>query len=504
MNTFMENLKDVNNFGLTENGALTHKTTKSAVLDMFAVCGAYRQHSVEDCILMFQNALEENETLAVKCLFYLGDCRGGQGERRFFRVCYKWLAKNYPEVAMRNLEAIPEYRRWDDVIYATVGTPIEDVALAFIRKQLALDVQSKTPSLLAKWMPSENASSHETKRVAGIVRAYLGMTHKQYRKTLSVLRERINIVERLMSENRWDEIEFDKIPSKAGLIYKNAFARRDMIAKKYETFAKDKTTKVNASVLNPVDIAEKIFTKYRWGRNGDATDRAMLQKYWDNLKDYYNGRQENGLAIVDVSDSMSGQPLYAAVSMGAYIAERGHGPFANHFITFSEEPELVKFEGVDIVDKFIRAEKANWEMNTNIKAVFDMLLNVAKKENTKAEDMPERLYIFSDMQFDRCVTDGTKGSPDRWGYRSYNYPSASGMETLLESIASEWAAAGYELPKVVFWNLRASTNNIPALGGRFSYVSGYSMSMVETILSGKDGYDLCLEKLLSPRYEMVG
>ena len=502
MNTFMENLKDMNNFGFTENQALTHKTTKSAVLDMFAVCGAYRQHSVEDCILMFKNALEENETLAIKCLFYLGDCRGGQGERRFFRVCFKWLAKNYPEVALRNLQAIPEYRRWDDVIYSTVGTPIEDAALAFIKHQLALDVESKTPSLLAKWMPSENASSRETKRVAGIVRAYLGMTHKQYRKTLSVLRERINIVERLMSENRWDEIEFDKIPSKAGLIYKNAFARRDMIAKKYETFAKSADTKVNAAVLNPVDIAEKVFN-HKWAIMKDETDRAMLQKYWDNLKDYYNGREENGLAIVDVSGSMSGQPLYAAVSMGAYIAERGHGPFANHFVTFSQRPELVKFEGVDIADKFIRAEKADWEMNTDIKAVFNMLLSVAKNNNTKPEDMPERLYIFSDMQFDRCVTDGTRAK-DHWSRIAYNYPTAQGMETLLESIASEWAAAGYELPKVVFWNLRASENNIPALGGRFSYVSGFSMSMIETILSGKDGYDLMLEKLMSERYSLVG
>ena len=502
MNTFMENLKDANNFGLTENGALTHKTTKSAVLDMFAVCGAYRQHSVEDCILMFKNALEENETLAVKCLFYLGDCRGGQGERRFFRVCFKWLAKNYPEVALRNLQAIPEYRRWDDVIYSTVETPIEDAAFAFIKHQLALDVESKTPSLLAKWMPSENASSRETKRVAGIVRAYLGMTHKQYRKTLSVLRERINIVERLMSENRWDEIEFDKIPSKAGLIYKNAFARRDMIAKKYETFAKSADTKVNAAVLNPVDIAEKVFAR-KWSIMKDETDRAMLQKYWDNLKDYYNGREENGLAIVDVSGSMSGQPLYAAVSMGAYIAERGHGPFANHFVTFSQSPELVKFEGVDIADKFIRAEKANWEMNTDIKAVFDMLLSVAKNNSTKVEDMPERLYIFSDMQFDRCLTDGTE-TKDRWGYRNVNHLSAGGMETLLESIASEWAAAGYELPKVVFWNLRASENNIPALGGRFSYVSGFSMSAMEAILSGEDGYSLMLKVLESERYKLVG
>jgi hypothetical protein len=305
-----------------------------------------------------------------------------------------------------------------------------------------------------------------------------------------------------MSEGRWDEIEFDKIPSKAGLIYKNAFSRRDILAKKYETFAKSEKTTVNAAVLNSVDIAHRIFNNYQLARqDANSTDRLMLQKYWDNLKDYYNGRQENGLAIVDTSGSMSGTPLEAAVSMGAYIAERGHGPFANHFVTFSSRPELVKFSGVDIVDKFNRAKSASWQMDTNIKAVFDMLLKVAKQENTKPEDMPERLYIFSDMEFNGCITSSRY---DVYGYRSHrDLNSADKVETLLEGIARKWAKAGYELPKVVFWNLDARSQNIPALGGRFSYVSGFSMSMVESILSGKDGYDLMLEVLESERYAAI-
>jgi hypothetical protein len=161
----------------------------------------------------------------------------------------------------------------------------------------------------------------------------------------------------------------------------------------------------------------------------------------------------------------------------------------------------VKFHGVDIVDKFQRAVRADWGMNTNIEAVFKMLLNVAKKENTKAEDIPERLYIFSDMEFDRCMCSGSTES--RHGYSSSRLDSSEQVETLLEKIAKDWAAAGYELPKVVFWNLDARNNNIPALGGRFSYVSGFSMNMVECILSGKDGYDLMLEKLMSERYNAV-
>ena len=502
MNTFLNGLVNENNYAYTENGAVTHKTTKSAVLDMFALCGAYRNRSNEDCILAFKNALEENVTLALKCLFYLRDCRGGQGERRFFRVCYNWLCQKHPDIARRNVDLISEYGRWDDILYATIDTPVFADAIDIVLKQFKLDLDCQTPSLLGKWLPSENASSQKTKKLASRVRAAFGLTHKQYRQALSILRSRINIVEKLMSEGRWNEIEFDKIPSKAGLIYKNAFASRDIIAKKYETFAKSEKTTVNAATLNPVDIAHKIFTNYQLVRQDvNSTDRLMFQKYWDNLKDYYNGRQENGLAIVDTSGSMSGTPLEAAVSMGAYIAERGHGPFANHFITFSSRPKLVKFSGIDIVDKFNRAKSADWQMDTNIEAVFDMLLKVAKQENTKPEDMPERLYIFSDMEFNSCIT---SSKYDGYSYRCRkDLVSVAEMETLLEGIARKWAEAGYELPKVVFWNLDARSQNIPALGGRFSYVSGFSISMVESILSGKDGYDLCLEVLLSPRYEAI-
>ena len=488
MNTFMNGLIDEINIGLTQNGAVKHNTTKSAVLDMFALCGAYRRRSDADCIIAFANAYEENPILALKCLFYLRDCRGGQGERRFFRVCFRWLANKHPEAAERNLINISEYGRWDDLIYATVETKVERLALAIVAKQLALDISCKTPSLLGKWMPSENASSKETKRVANIVRQALGMTHKEYRQTLSELRTKINIVEKLMSQNRWDEIEFDKIPSKAGLVYKNAFARRDLIAKKYADFAKDETKTVNASTLYPYDVAHKAFGAY--SQKADSTDRLMIQKYWDALPNYYGENEENGLAIVDTSGSMSGQPLEAAVSLGAYIAEKAHGPFAGHFITFSSKPELIKFEGVDITDKFMRARRASWQMNTDLKAVFDMLLRVAKQNDTKVEDMPERLYIFSDMEFDGCLSLG------------YNDTEGK-VNTLLENIAKEWAAVGYELPKVVFWNLDARTQNIPALGGRFSYVSGLSPVMIQTILSGKDGYDLMLEKLMSERYAVI-
>lgn len=498
MNTFMSALQKENNFTYTENGAITHKTSLSALCDLFALGGAYRNRTDEDCITLFDAAFKEDGVHALRCLFYLRDVRGGQGERRFFRVVAKWLATKHTDAMRRNMEFIPIMGRWDD-LYIFVGTPLEKDAFNLMRHQLALDVSCKTPSLLAKWLKSENTSSKESRHLAVITRNHFGMTAKQYRKTLSTLRERIRIVERLMSENRWDEIEFDKIPSRAGVIYRNAFARRDMIKAKYEAFAKNTETKVNASALYPHDIAHQAFRVNH--KELDDPDRLMLQKYWDNLPNYYGDNIENGIAVVDVSGSMAGVPMEAAVSMGAYIADKAHGPFANHFITFSDNPELVKFEGADITDKLCRCVRADWGMNTNIEAVFDMLLNTAMKQNVKPEDMPNRVYIFSDMEFDQCVTSGPVDT-GRWS-NSGRLVGSRGINTLFESMKAKWARYGYKMPDCVFWNLNARNQNIPAIGEGFSYVSGFSPTMISTILSGKDGLDLVLEKLDSPRYECI-
>ena len=477
-----------------------YKSTLNAVYDMFALGGAYRSRSDEDCILLFKNALEENEELALKCLFYLRDIRGGQGERRFFRICYNWLAKEYPEIATRNLANIAEYGRYDD-LYAVIGTKVEQAMFEEIKKQLDIDRESLAAgdnygvSLLAKWLKSENASSKETKRLAEKTRKALHLSHKEYRKILSALRSRINIVEKLMSEGKWEEIQYAKLPSRAGIIYKNAFARRD--AERYQEFINSKETKVNAAALYPYDIAHKAFNC-----DGDLTDRAAIQKYWDNLPNYYGDNEENGLAIVDVSGSMTGRPMEAAVSLGAYIAEKAHGPFANHFITFSDDPSLVEFEGVDIVDKFNRAVRADWGGSTNIEATFDMLLDIAKREDVKPEDIPTRLYIFSDMEFNMAMCDNS--AEQGYWHRYSNLRTDEAIETLLEKIEKRWAVAGYQLPKVIFWNLDARQNNIPALGGRFSHVSGLSPVLIETILSGRTGYDLMIEKLVeSGRYDVI-
>ena len=466
MNTFLNGLKETNELGYTENGAIKRTTTKSDLLDMFAMGAAMRTRSDEDVILMFQKAYKENPTYALKCLFYLRDVRGGQGERRFFRVVMKHLAKIETEAVRRNMEQFPIYGRWDD-LFVLIDTPLETEMFAFLKKQLVLDIKSKTPSLLAKWLKSENTSSAESRSVAERTRKAFGMTSRQYRKTLSMLRERINVLERLMSEGRWDEIEFDKIPSRAGMIYRNAFARHDVermkmdaTAQSYADFAKDETKKVNAKALYPYECVAEAFKvmDYSWWsyKNNtnsiplDDTQRLMVNKYWDNLENYFKEASFNGMAIVDTSGSMTGStasaPINVAISLGLYCAEKAKGPFANHFMTFSSNPKFVEVEGVDFCDKVVRMMSAEWAGSTNIEAAFDLMLATAIKHKCKPEDMPKNLIIISDMEFNSCATSNGYGRPN---------------DTLFEKMKAKWQAYGYEMPKLTFWNVNARTNNIP-------------------------------------------
>ena len=493
--SYLDNLKAATDFKLTENGAIAHSSTGSNLYDLFAFGGAYRNRTVEDCLTLFVKAFNENPTYAMKCLFYLRDVRGGQGERRFFREVVKYLAIHQPEVMKRNLQYIPEFGRWDD-LYMFVDTPLMMDAFALIKEQLALDVQCKTPSLLAKWLKSENTSSDESRMLGNLTRMYLKMSHKQYRKTLSILRERINVLERLMSAGRWDEIEFDKIPSKAGLVYKNAFARRDVIKAKYEAFAKDTSTKVNAATLYPYEVVRKALDNFNWRQwTSTDTDRAMINKYWDNLTDYFNGATLNALAVVDTSGSMTCtyggdvRPIDVAISLGLYCAQKAQGPFHNHYISFASRPQMIDTTAPDFCQAVYNIYRTNLVDNTNLEAAFGLLLNTAITHHTPQSELPETLIVISDMEIDEA----------RYGWgRVLETPEAT-----METIKRSWAAAGYKCPKLVYWNVNARNNTILDKSADVSYVSGCSPVIFEQIMKGKTGYDLMMDKLNDERYSCI-
>ena len=297
-----------------------------------------------------------------------------------------------------------------------------------------------------------------------------------------------------MSANRWDEIEFDKIPSRAGLIYKNAFARRDIIKQRYEAFAKSEDTKVNASVLYPYEVAHKAVEGgcgygYNFNKISDI-DRAIIEKYWKNLPDYLNGKDCKMMCVVDTSGSMTGAeasaPINVAIGLGMYCAERIGGAFKDHYISFSSKPQLIKIEGVDFVDKVRRIYRTNLCQNTDIEATFRMLKNVALA--SKPEDVPETIVIISDMQIDGMSVGG-------W--------SSDKTATEMEKIRKDWEREGLKCPKLVYWNVRARNNTILDSGEDVTFVSGMSPVIFEQVISGVTGYDLMLEKLSSERYKDI-
>lgn len=494
MNKLLGGMKE---FGLTTNGAATKNTTGSAVYDLFALGGAYRKRSNEDVILLFKNAYEENADLAMKCLFYLRDILEGQGERRFFRVCMNWLADAYPESVEKNVQYFADFGRWDD-LYCLDGTKVEESAYGLIAKQLFEDSTQEYPSLCAKWAASQNTSSPLTVALGKKTAKRMGLSAKEYRKLLSSLRSRLNVLERLMSANEWDKIDFAKIPSKAGLQYRAAFLRHDVERtnhQSYKEFMFSDKTKVNAKALYPYDVVykirENIGTYYKFA--GSDVERATLNKYWENLTDYFADKTFNGLCMVDVSGSMTCtsygtiKPIDVALSIGAYCAERAKGPFQNHFMTFQSVPQLVQFNGKDICDKIANAMGAPWGGTTNIKAAFDLLLNTAIRKKCSQEDLPENLIIISDMQFDNCVQFNSK------------------IYTLMENIQFEYESAGYQMPKLIFWNVNAFARNNISMEDKngITFVSGASPVIFDTILSGKTAQDLMLEKINSERYSKI-
>jgi len=498
MNELLKNLKERENVTYTANGAKAYHSTMSKVYDLFAQGGAMRGASNSDCAGLFAAAYKEDPSMALKCLFWLRDIRGGQGERRFFRVCLQWLAMNHKDEACHLIPLVSEYGRYDD-LFELFNTPCEPEMLGYIKYV----IDKNEDHLVYKWMPSINTSSKNTQARGRKIAHEFGMTEREYRKMLSEGRKACNLVETLMSQNRWNEIAFNKLPSRAGILYSKAFARREETRERYAAFMSSDKTKVNAGALYPYDVVKKareVMGGYSWfSSRGNVplndTNRLAANKYWDNLTDYFNGATLNALCVCDTSGSMlSGYgrsgiaPIDVAISLSLYTAERAKGPFHNHFISFSSRPQLIEVEGVDFCDKVYRIYRRNLCENTNIEATFDLILRTATQNHLSQDDLPETIIVVSDMQFDASRTS------------SYY----TGM-TLMEKIEAKWNACGYKMPKLIYWNVNASGDgNIPMKDkDGVTYVSGASPSIFTQIMTGKTGIDLMLEALLSERYKPV-
>jgi len=504
MNTLNQTLDNEYNVSVTENGAVGYATTNHTLLDMNFKVASYRHKAENDIVTDFARALNEDFKYAIKWMFYVRDIRSGLGERRLFRILFAYVAKAYPEVAKKLLNLIAEYGRYDDLISLYTDETLKiDIAI-IVGNTLATDLEkmseNKPVTLLAKWMPSCNTSSKETVNLAHKLMRDLGLTEKHYRKTLSALRKYIDVVECKMSANNWAEIKYEAVPSYANKNYRNAFLAHDEERRtKYLESLEKGETKINASTLFPHDVVHQ-YGYFRYG--GTLRKDATIEALWKALP---NIMVDNTLVVCDGSVSMECRvgtgdlrAIEVANALAIYTSEHNQGQFKNTFITFSSKPQFVTLKENDSLHNKLKVSYSYDDCsNTNIEATFDIILKAAIENNMTQDDMPKNLLIISDMEFDNAV--GQYGY-----YRSVGYPEVN--KKLFDTISDRYKAAGFKMPRLIFWNVNSRTNTIPVKENELgvALVSGFSVNVLKMVMSSElDPWKCLLNMLDVDRYEAV-
>ncbi len=476
MTTFVNAV--VNQEARTENGMKARKSTANSVVDLFYNIGASRG---KDIVPAFTAAYVQDKGLALRVAAWARDARGGAGERQLFRDILKYLEKTDTEACKALLAKVPEIGRWDDIFI------FETKEMKWEAYNMLGNALRERNGLAAKWTPRQG-------KVAAEIREMFGMSPKFYRKSLV---EMTKVVETQMCAKDWDNINFSHVPSVATARYKKAFNRN---TEKYKAYVaelmkpvaeRSVEVKVNAGAVYPYDVLKGRISAY--GVSFDNTELNLIQAQWDALPNFVG--DANILPLVDVSGSMTCPAgkntklscLEVAVSLGLYLADKNKGKFKDTFLTFSGNPELLHLKG-NINQKIDQMVKSTWAMDTNLHKAFEKILSVAVKGNVPQEEMPKMVLILSDMQFNQCVEFD---------------------DSAMQMIERSYAAAGYEVPKVVFWNLNAAYGNTPVKFDKTgtALVSGFSPAVVKPLLSGDlDGFTpeaVMLKTIMDDRYTVM-
>jgi hypothetical protein len=451
---------------LTENGMVTNSSTLNECVNLFFTIGAMRGQDKERLLSTFSKAFNENPLTALKILFWVRDVRGGAGERQIFRDILKYLVENHPNVVKQNIQAIPHFGRWDD-LSVLFGTKLEADATKMFVDGLIVE-----NGLCAKWIPRKGV-------IFNAIRKALKTTPKNLRNLLVGIS---NTVEQKMCANQWTNIEYSKTPSLAMGRYTKAFAKHDITGfTEYLEKLKKGETKVNAGAVYPYNVVQTM-NQGSW---------ELANEQWKSLPNFMEGTTERILPVVDVSGSMgsivSGSItcLDVAISLGLYISERNEGVFKDSFITFSEKPELQVLSGT-LKERYEQMSQADWGMNTNLNLVFNLILNQALKHKVLPEDMPSKILIMSDMEFDQATRQS---------------------DSAIQMIRRQYEESGYTLPEIIFWNIQSRGKNFPVRHDESgtALISGLSPSIVKSVLGGKEMTPVSIlnETINSERYSII-
>lgn len=494
---FAEAIKNEQKWTRTENGAVALNTTSDALLDLFSTIGALRSRDITEIETKVEEAYKEDALNTVKCIFYARDVREGLGEREVPRIALNYLARKHPEAVIKNIHLIREYGRWDD-IYCLVNTPVEDAMWNIVHVQLKADLnnmkENKPVSLLAKWLKSVDTSSAESRKLGRRTAEKLHFTddryndwrkYRPYQRLLALFRSYIKVVEKTMCANEWDKIDYEAVPSRASMIYRNAFYKHDQ--DRYEDFidaVNRGEKKINASTLYPYDIIEK-YCLHEWYSYWSKKEDATVEALWKNLPNYVEPGT-NAVVIADTSGSMSGGPMNSAIGLAVYFAERNTGAYHNLWMNFSSNPSWQILKGESLCQKLHSINMDNWNGSTNLHKAFRLVLDTALNNKVSADEMPKSIIVISDMEIDAC---GDKN----W--------------TFYDQMKAEFAQYGYEIPQIIFWNVNSRHDVFHADSKRKGVVlcSGQSVTTFKTLINtiGMTPVEYMMSVLGSDRYKNI-
>ncbi len=467
----------------TWNGVTFFKSNTDPIVDLFYKTS--RDMNYNNFAQLATDAWNISPLLTLKIIAYIRDCRGGKGERQCGRRLLHWLANEFPENAIHNLQfLIIECGRYDDLT-VLLNTPCEEYMFQFIANQLENDLNNmrynRPVSLLAKWIPSERKSFDNATRFFVLLVRFMKITPRTLRKKyLSPLRAYLKVVETFMCNNQWDLIDFNNVPSKAMKIYgKNAFERHvpeKFI--KYKTEYVSMNTKLNSMTLFPHEII-------KYYMQNPTLAELKWKEIIKNCKDHSN--INNTLVLPDVSCSMEGFPMFVSIAMGLLTSELEMNKFKNLVLTFEKNPQFYHIEGNTLLERYKSLKSAPWERSTNLQLALESILNMAIIHNLETEQIPKRLLVISDMQLNEADNNFIN-----------NY----------QQLVGKYKKTKYTIPHIIFWNINEQINNAPLIEENrgVTSISGFNEHILRAIISGNNlptPYEIVLSTVNIPRYDPI-
>ena len=405
-------------------------------------------------------------------------------------------------------KAFERYNR--DPVYRFLHDTVSDVFAEMLKADMqALNAgKLKEISLAAKWCPTVDSAYDKSLLICESIarRVFpkesdleyqtLEEAHYAYRvrdrlrkQVLVPLHKVLEIPEVYMSANMWETLPYNRVPSVAMKNYKSHFLKHDSDRfHEYLDDVKRGDSTIAAGALLPHEIIESL-------EDSDGGEVAELQ--WKRMVDDLSkkGKLSNCIAVCDVSGSMSGKPMEVCVALGLMISELSEDPWKGQVITFDDNPKIQRIQGESLYEKTSFIREMEWGGSTNFQRVFDEILQVAVEANLSEDQLIQKVFVFSDMEFNEA-------SGHYYGYDSESESKSesesveerqeerearlkrSGWETDYEVIQRKFREKGYnKVPEIVFWNLRNSeATPVPSNQGGVALVSGFSKNLVKLFL----------------------